>query len=137
MHERQHCQQTEGGDPAALVSPGEATSGVLFQFWAPQDSKNMKFLEWVQWGATKIIKGLEHPSEEQLRELGLFSLKKRQLRGDLINVYQDLKGGCLEDESSLFLVVLSNRKRGNRQKDIRRKFHLNMGKNFTLWMTMH
>lgn len=37
----------------------------------------------------KVIKGLEQLSyEEKLKELGTFSLKKRQIRGALINVYQ-------------------------------------------------
>ena len=64
--------------------------------------------------AMKMIKGLGHLScEERLRLLGLFSLEKRRLWGDVTAAFQCLKRAYRQEEDQLFTWSDSDRTRGN------------------------
>ena len=85
------------------------------QFWAPQYRKDNEVLGQVQRRATRLVKVLENiPYEERRKELELFSLGKRRLRGVLF---------------ALFSLVTGDRTKGNGLKLCQDTFRLDIRKN--------
>jgi len=92
----------------------------------------MDLLEQVQRRATKMFRGMEHLScEERLRELGLFSLEKKRLQGDLIVAFQYLKRAYKKDGDKLFSRACCNRTRGDGFELKEARFILNIRKKFS------
>ena len=63
------------------------------QIWSPYYNKDINMLEKVQRRATKLVPSLyDLPYDQRLLHLGLYPLKDRRQRGDMITVYNLING---------------------------------------------
>jgi len=81
-----------------------------------------------------MVRGLESlPYKKRLRELGLFSLEKRRLWGDVIAAFHYIKDTAMRDWKRLFTKAYSNRTKGNSFKLKDGRFRLDTRWSFCLF----
>jgi len=128
LHQKKRGQQVERGDstPSGVPHPGLEPSA--------QDRHRPAGV--VPEETTAMIRGLEHLCyEERLRGLGLFSLEKRKLHGDLRGAFQYWKGAYKKAGEGLLTRACSDRTRGNSFKLKEGRFRLDMRKKFfIMWV---
>ena len=101
------------------------------QAWSPSYEKDCWLLKRVQKRATKLIKCLSSLGyEERLKKLGLFSLKYRRLRGDLIEAFQFLKVRHAGNLRDMFDISEVNRGRGHQHKIVTKQSKTRPRKSF-------
>ena len=101
------------------------------QFWSPRYRKDIELLERVQRRATKLVPSMRHKSyEERLKLLNLFSMEKRRLRGDMIQVFKLLNKLENVDHSSLFEIKTNSITRNNGLPLTAPRWHTDVGRHF-------
>ena len=101
------------------------------QFWSPYYKKDIEKLEKIQRRVTKMIPRLRNKSyENRLKDLDLFSLSKRRLRGDLIEVFKMFNGYTNINPEKLFTRVRSNSTRNHGFKITGKRFSTTEAKYF-------
>ena len=101
------------------------------QFWSPYYKKDIEKLERIQRRLTKMVPRLRNkPYEERLKELNLFTLSKRRLRGDLITLFKMFKGFMNMNPDNFITLDRSNFTRNNGFKIIGKRFKTNEAKHF-------
>jgi len=103
------------------------------QFWSPYLRKDIIKLEKVQRRATKLIPALRNKSyEDRLADLSLFSLEKRRVRGDMIEVWKIISGYENIDRTSFFELEENGITRNNGFKIVGKRFQTEIARN---WFT--
>jgi len=101
------------------------------QAWSPHFRYDINLLERVQRRATKLVPGLRDLDyETRLRELGMYSLERRRIRGDLIEVFKIMNGMVDIDVGVLFTLDINSRTRGHSRKIKKNACNLDVRKFF-------
>ncbi|TRZ26190.1 hypothetical protein HGM15179_000802 [Zosterops borbonicus] len=112
LHPEPRGQQGQGGDSAPLLCSAQSPPAVLIQLWVPAQEGHGPAGVSPEEGH-KMIRGMKCLScEEKLRELGVFSLEKERLWGDLIAAFQYLKVVYKKNGEGLFTRAWSDRTGG-------------------------